>query len=534
MNRVLLIYDDRLQHRLVQAHFKNFQRATYELDWAETYEDGLMRLLSGKYSVCLLDYRLGEKDGLQLIREAAKAGCRTPIVFLTAESSDNVDILAMEAGALDYLVKGEISPGSMERSLRYALKLAETLEALRRLATRDELTGLLNRREYDRVLNEEEDRAERFGNTLALVILDLDHFKAINDTHGHPAGDAVLREVARRLAGTIRTVDRAARIGGEEFALVLVQTDRRSALEVARRAIGLVANEPIKAGPGLSIAVTASAGVAEFPSDAKSAGALFAAADTALYAAKSGGRNRAVPAWEPARYVSAPGESARALHVLTGCTAVGKTEWALAWAEANSAEIISCDSLLFYRGMDIGTAKPSAAELGRVRHHLVDIRDVSQPMNAAVYAQLARAAAEEIRGRGRRILVVGGSGFYLRSFFAPVADSLDVPAETRERVAAQLLSGGLGSLVEELSRLNPGGLGGLDTANPRRGLPPPWADASRRAARLRSSPRTSQRPPVPSRAGRSGWGASIVPAPTWRGASRPGLRRCCETASSRR
>jgi diguanylate cyclase (GGDEF)-like protein len=299
MNRVLLIDDDRLQHRLVQAHFKNFQRATYELDWAETYEDGLTRLLSGKYAVCLLDYRLGEKDGLQLIREAAKAGCRTPIVFLTAESSDNIDILAMEAGALDYLVKGEISPGSMERSLRYALKLAETLEALRRLATRDELTGLLNRREYDRVLNEEEDRAERFGNTLALVILDLDHFKAINDTHGHSAGDAVLREVARRLAGTIRTVDRAARIGGEEFALVLVQTDRRSALEVARRAIGLVANEPIKAGPGISIAVTASAGVAEFPSDAKSAGALFAAADKALYAAKSGGRNRAVPAWEP-------------------------------------------------------------------------------------------------------------------------------------------------------------------------------------------------------------------------------------------
>ncbi len=166
--------------------------------------------------------------------------------------------------------------------------------------------------------------------------------------------------------------------------------------------------------------------------------------------------------------MSAPGESARVLHVLTGCTAAGKTEWALRWAQARGAEIISCDSLLFYRGMDIGTAKPSAAELGRVRHHLIDIRDVSQPMNAAVYARLARAAAEEIRGRGRRILVVGGSGFYLRTFFAPVADGVDVPAETRERVAAQLASGGLGSLVEELTRLNPGGLGALDTANPRR------------------------------------------------------------------
>jgi PleD family two-component response regulator len=196
MTRVLVIDDDRLQFRLLQAHFRNFQAGTYELDWSETYEDGLARLLTGA-TRCLLDFRLGERDGLQLIREAAAKDCRTPIVFLTAESSENVDIQAMEAGALDYLVKGEINPRSLERSLRYALKLGETLEALRRLATRDELTGLLNRREYDRILVEEEDRARRFGQPLALVVIDIDLFKSINDTHGHPAGDAVLREAAR-------------------------------------------------------------------------------------------------------------------------------------------------------------------------------------------------------------------------------------------------------------------------------------------------------------------------------------------------
>ncbi len=294
MTRILVIDDDRLQFRLVQQHFKNFQRGAYELDWSETYEDGLAKLLTGAYAACLLDYRLGERDGLQLIREAADAGSRTPIVFLTAESSDNIDIQAMEAGALDYLVKGEISPRSLERSLRYALKLGDTLEALRRLATRDELTGLLNRREYDRVLAEEEDRAERFGNSLALVIIDLDRFKVVNDMHGHPAGDAVLREAGRRIAGVIRTVDRAARIGGEEFALILVQTDRAGALEVARRAIAEVAKEPIKLGDGHSLSVTASAGVAELPTDAREAGKLFAAADKALYVAKAQGRNRAV------------------------------------------------------------------------------------------------------------------------------------------------------------------------------------------------------------------------------------------------
>jgi len=203
----------------------------------------------------------------------------------------------MEAGALDYLVKGEINPRSLERSLRYALKLGESLEALRRLATRDELTGLPNRREFDRIMSEEEERARRFGHPLSLVVVDIDRFKSINDLHGHAAGDAVLREAASRIADSIRTVDRAARIGGEEFALILVQTDGQAAFEVARRAIASVAKNPVRAGE-LSVAVTASAGVATLPLDARTAGDLFAAADKALYAAKEGGRNRAVRAGE--------------------------------------------------------------------------------------------------------------------------------------------------------------------------------------------------------------------------------------------
>ena len=158
----------------------------------------------------------------------------------------------------------------------------------------------------------------------------------------------------------------------------------------------------------------------------------------------------------------------RVLHVLTGCTAVGKTEWALRWAEANSAEIISCDSLLFYRGMDVGTAKPTAAERGRVPHHLIDICGVGEPMNVALYASMAKKSAEDIAARGRAVLVVGGSGFYLKSFFAPATDNVEVTSAVRSRVAGMLESGGLPLLVEELARLNPGGLGGLDTANPRR------------------------------------------------------------------
>lgn len=294
--KILLIDDDRLQFRMTQAHFNNFQVERFALEWAETYDEGIRRLMSGEYAACLLDYQLGQRDGLQLIREAMSQGCRTPIVFLTAETANRVDIAAMNAGALDYLIKGEITPRLMERSLRYALKLGDTLDALRRLATRDQLTGLLNRREFDRIIEEERERALRFGQPLSLVLVDVDRFKPINDTHGHPVGDTVLREVARRLAAEVRTVDRVVRFGGEEFALILMQTNRAGAIEVANRLCANMAREPIMATDTLALNVTVSAGLAALPEDAQTVMSLIAIADKALYAAKSRGRNCVVAA----------------------------------------------------------------------------------------------------------------------------------------------------------------------------------------------------------------------------------------------
>jgi tRNA dimethylallyltransferase len=160
--------------------------------------------------------------------------------------------------------------------------------------------------------------------------------------------------------------------------------------------------------------------------------------------------------------------AAPTLRVLTGCTAVGKTEWALRWAEAHGAEIISCDSLLFYRGLDIGTAKPSPADRARVPHHLIDLLDLTESMNAARYAEEARRTAQAIAARGRPVLVVGGSGFYLRTFFGAVADGRAVPPDLRLGIEARLASAGLPALVAELRRLNPAGLGDLDVDNPRR------------------------------------------------------------------
>jgi tRNA dimethylallyltransferase len=158
----------------------------------------------------------------------------------------------------------------------------------------------------------------------------------------------------------------------------------------------------------------------------------------------------------------------RTIHVLTGCTAVGKTELALRWAEAHGAEIVSCDSLLFYRGANIGTAKPTKAELARVPHHLIDICEIAERMDVTHYITKARAAVADIIERDKAVLVTGGSGFYLKAFFAPVADEVEVPAKIRTQVQARLDQDGLVALVGELHRLNPGGLGSLDVHNPRR------------------------------------------------------------------
>ena len=156
------------------------------------------------------------------------------------------------------------------------------------------------------------------------------------------------------------------------------------------------------------------------------------------------------------------------IHVLTGVTAVGKTALSLEWADAHHAEIISCDPLLFYRGMDIGTAKPTPEDRARIRHHLIDIADVDQPLDIRAFVDRAERAVADIFGRGKQVLVCGASGFYLQSFYRPVVDSLEIPAAVREAVADALERDGLEGLVAELRVLNPAGLGNLDTRNPRR------------------------------------------------------------------
>ncbi len=160
----------------------------------------------------------------------------------------------------------------------------------------------------------------------------------------------------------------------------------------------------------------------------------------------------------------------KTLHLISGPTAVGKTAYALDYAESHNAEIVSCDASLVYRGMDIGTAKPTKEELARVPHHLIDICEVDEPFDIVAYDSAARSVIESIHQRGKSVVVTGGSCFYLKSFFAPVIDTVTVSETVRESVAALFESEGLDGLMAELGRRSPEGCGNLDTRNPRRVL----------------------------------------------------------------
>lgn len=156
------------------------------------------------------------------------------------------------------------------------------------------------------------------------------------------------------------------------------------------------------------------------------------------------------------------------LYFLIGPTASGKTDLALRWAEAHGGEILSCDAFCVYKGMDIGTAKPTKEEQERAPHHGIDVAPVSQPFSIADFVALAERVVADTQRRGVPLLVTGGSGFYAKSFFAPVTDQTNVPEETRQGVRKLIAEGGLEAVVKELLRLNPDGVQDLDLNNPRR------------------------------------------------------------------
>lgn len=410
--RILLVDDAAFAFKFLGALLEE-AGSRHTLEWRATYETGKEALLGGGFDLCLLDIQLGERSGLDFLREVIAAGCKTPVVILTGQGSRTLDVETMRAGAADYLVKGEFNAESFDRVVRYVVERARTVEALRESEERyalalkgsndgvwdwrvgepkihlsarwkqiigfdehelpdlteswwsrvhDEDRPVLTRAFEDHIagrtahlenehrlrhrdgtfrhvlvrgqgIRDKSGRATRLAGSLtdvtsarshdvltrlpnrvlfidrlehcflrmrrdaaytfAVLFIDIDRFKNINDSLGHAAGDALLVEIARRLERCVRAVDTVARLGGDEFVALLDEArEPDGPIRVATRIIDELAKPFVL--DGKEVFSGASVGIALSGPDYQAPGELMRDADTAMYRAKSEGRGRAV------------------------------------------------------------------------------------------------------------------------------------------------------------------------------------------------------------------------------------------------
>ena len=296
--RVLVVDDSRVVRLMVVGILR---RAGFEADEAADGAAGLARLATCPYDVVVTDLKMPGIDGFEVLASVKRTSPNVEVIILTGSLAQDVScaVRALRLGAHDYLSKPPSNPDQVVITVERALEKKMLKDAnqrlvreLEQLSRTDALTGALNRRSFDEALGQETARARRHGHALSVVLLDIDHFKRINDVHGHPVGDAALRWFAKTIKPNLREGDALFRYGGEEFVLMLPHTDREGALAAASRIVAAVAEAPADCD-GVVVPVTTSAGAACL--EGRMTGAeLVAKADKALYEAKQQGRNRAV------------------------------------------------------------------------------------------------------------------------------------------------------------------------------------------------------------------------------------------------
>jgi diguanylate cyclase (GGDEF)-like protein len=294
-SNILVVDDNPDKLHLIEAALS---LAGYHVTTASDGVEALAAIESYQPDLVITDVMMPRMNGYELAQRI-RANPLTkfiPVIMQTAGGRRAEDLRrASEVGALGYITDPTDLDLLMART-RTLLEFKAYLDVCEEAAFTDHLTGLANRRRFERQLEREVSRVERFGRPFTLLMLDIDKFKNLNDTYGHDAGDEAIRRLSKVLREGTRGIDLAARIGGEEFAVLLVETSKDGGFEVAERLRAAIKALELPRAEG----ITASFGVAECPSDAQTAADILKAADVALYEAKRKGRDQVV-ALQPLR-----------------------------------------------------------------------------------------------------------------------------------------------------------------------------------------------------------------------------------------
>ena len=308
----VLIIDDSPEDR--EAYKRLLRKASgqdFETVEADTGRGGIHSVHAERPDCILLDTGLPDIDGLELLAEllADPRTVEVPVVMLTGKGNEAVSVEALKRGALDYAVKGDLTSEGLSRAIlnavdkmalrqnltlkqreleRAKVELQEATALARHEATHDHLTGLANRELFLEHLRTALELSRRHEHRMAVLFLDLDGFKRINDTLGHASGDRLLLAVAERLASLVRVSDVACRIGGDEFTILLHELPNPDAAGVVAQKVVDELSRGFEVGDR-PLLVACSVGIAVYPGDGESADALLAHADAAMYEAKRGG-----------------------------------------------------------------------------------------------------------------------------------------------------------------------------------------------------------------------------------------------------
>jgi diguanylate cyclase (GGDEF)-like protein len=295
--KILFCCDDPSDRELLRAYLQDTTDREIVLLEAKHSEEIQNALDKARIDLVLMDDQMSAKSGVEWLAEIQRKQL-APVVVLTGSGTEGIAAQASQGLAINYVPKNNLSQASLMNSIDVALNRWTELqqakadeEQLEKLATIDALTGLYNRRAILGKLHESINSANRYREILSLIMLDIDHFKKINDRYGHLTGDNVLEQIATSIRHNVRDTDAVGRYGGEEFVIILQKTNLSSAWVVAERLRGVIQNTQMKDPLGNMFAVTISQGLVDWER-AEDAPSLISRADEALHRAKEKGRNR--------------------------------------------------------------------------------------------------------------------------------------------------------------------------------------------------------------------------------------------------